>query len=113
MFENAFKDLGYRLKPVYFLMTAALLAVSAPAHAQSQTFRTYTCADGSQFAAAFYKYNPRYAHLQIDGKAVALKKRVSISGTRFSANGIVLRIDKNGVTTIRHGGRPVTVCSDS
>lgn len=80
------------------------------AQAQSDTFRLYQCADGSQFAAAFYKYNPRFAHLQIDGKAVALKKRIAVSGTRYSANGITLRIDKAGVTTLRHAKRPPTQC---
>ena len=91
----------------------AMVFAAPPAFAQSQTFRTYACADGSQFAAAFYKYNPRFAHLQIDGKAVALKKRISLSGTRFSNNGITLRISKEGVTTLTHAKRPTTACSSS
>ncbi len=93
------------------VLSAAMSA--SPASAQSETFRTYTCADGSQFAAAFYKYNPRFAHLQIDGKAIELKKRLSVSGARNSNNGITLRIDKAGVTTLKHANRPVTACSAS
>lgn len=100
------------------ILSAAALAASVSlgamqAQAQSQTFRTYSCADGSQFAAAFYKYNPRFAHVQLDGKSVALKKRISVGGTRFSNNGITLRISKAGVTTLTHAKRPATVCSQN
>jgi membrane-bound inhibitor of C-type lysozyme len=91
----------------------AIAFAASPASAQSQTFRTYSCADGSQFAAAFYKYDPRFAHLQIDGRAVSLKKRFSLSGARYTTNGITLRISKEGVTTLTHAKRPTTVCSST
>jgi membrane-bound inhibitor of C-type lysozyme len=88
-------------------MFAALLAGASPAAAQ--TFRTYVCADGSQFIVGFFQYDKR-AHLQIDGKAVALTKRIALSGSRYSGGGIVLNIAKVG-TTIKHGKRPASACS--
>jgi membrane-bound inhibitor of C-type lysozyme len=87
---------------------AALIAGATPAAAQ--TFRTYGCADGSQFIAAFYPSDPKRAHLQIDGKAVALTKRIALSGARYSGGGVVLNIRKTG-TTIKHGKRPASACS--
>jgi membrane-bound inhibitor of C-type lysozyme len=84
-----------------------LVAGASPAAAQ--TFRTYACADGSQFIVGFFQYDKR-AHLQIDGKAVTLTKRLALSGARYSGGGISLKITKAG-TTIKHGKRPATPCS--
>ena len=89
-------------------MFVALVTDASPAAAQ--TFRTYACADGSQFIAAFYPSDPKRAHLQIDGKAVALTRRLALSGSRYSGGGIALTITKAG-TTIKHGKRPASVCS--
>jgi membrane-bound inhibitor of C-type lysozyme len=91
------------------LALGAALAV-APVAAMAETFQTYVCADGSQFVAAFYPQDPRRAHLQIDGRAVALTKRVALSGSRYTGHGITLRISKAG-TSISRGKRPVTACS--
>ena len=88
---------------------AALAAQAAAAPAAAQTFRTYVCADGSQFIVGFFQYDKR-AHLQIDGKPVALSKRIALSGARYSGGGIVLKVGKAG-TTIKHGKRPVSACS--
>jgi membrane-bound inhibitor of C-type lysozyme len=85
----------------------ALLTGASPAAAQ--TFQSYACADGSRFIAAFYRSDKR-AHLQIDGKAVALKKRLALSGSRYSGGGIALNITRAGAT-IKHGKRPASVCS--
>jgi membrane-bound inhibitor of C-type lysozyme len=93
---------------ILLALGAALSA--APVAAMAETFQTYVCADGSQFVAAFYPQDARHAHLQIDGRAVALTKRVALSGTRFTGNGITLKISKAG-TTVRRGKRPVTACS--
>ena len=84
------------------------LANGAPP-AAAQTFRTYACADGTQFIVGFFQYDKR-AHLQIDGKAVALTKRMALSGSRYSGGGIVLKIGKAGAT-IKHGKRPASACS--
>lgn len=98
-------------RTVIFLVGAANLAalVAGASPAAAQTFRTYICADGSQFVAGFFQYDKR-AHLQIDGKAVALTKRIALSGSRYSGGGIVLNIGKAGAT-IKHGKRPASACS--
>ena len=87
--------------------TVALASGASPAAAQ--TFRSYACADGSQFIVGFFQYDKR-AHLQIDGKAVALTRRIALSGTRYGGGGIVLNIAKTGAT-IKHGKRPASACS--
>lgn len=76
--------------------------------AGAQTFQNYRCADGTQFIVGFYDYDKR-AFLQIDGKAVPLAKRPTLSGTRYSGAGITLRIGKTGIT-VQHLKRPVTAC---
>ena len=68
----------------------------------------YQCADGSQFALAFYEADT-HAHLQLNGKALTLPKRLSLSGARYSASGVTLKIDK-GITTLKHPREPVTTC---
>lgn len=92
---------------------AALYVVGAssgpsPAFAQA-TFQSYRCADGSQFIVGFYRYDKR-AHLQIDGKSVALTKRLALSGSSYSGAGVTLKITKAG-TTVRRARRPVTACA--
>ncbi len=76
--------------------------------ASAQTFQSYHCADGTRFILAFYQYDPR-AYLQIDGKAIALGKRPTLFGARYSGGGITLQIGKAG-TTVKHLRRPVTTC---
>ncbi len=78
--------------------------------ADAQTFRTYRCADGTQFIVGFYDDDKR-AFLQIDGEPVTLAKRLTVSGTRYSGAGITLTIGKTGTTTVRHLKRPVTACT--
>jgi len=87
-------------------LAANLASSSTPAFAQ--TFQNYRCADGSQFIVGFFPYDRR-AHLQIDGKAVTLGKRVALSGSRYSGGGVTLKVTKAGAT-IKHGKRPVTAC---
>jgi membrane-bound inhibitor of C-type lysozyme len=88
------------------LLIAGVGTGSSTAHAQ--TFDTYRCADGTRFIVGFYPYDSR-AHLQIDGRAVTLKKRLAISGARYSGGGVILAITK-ARTTIRHVKRPATAC---
>jgi membrane-bound inhibitor of C-type lysozyme len=88
-------------------MLGALVTGASPAGAQ--TFKTYACADGTQFIVGFFQYDKR-AHLQIDGKAVALSRRIALSGSRYSGGGIVLNITEAGAT-IKHGKRPASACS--
>jgi len=92
------------------LVGAAMLALASGASpAAAQTFKTYGCADGTQFIVGFFQYDKR-AHLQIDGKAVALTRRIALSGSRYSGGGVVLKVGKAG-TTIKHGKRPASACS--
>ena len=90
------------------LCVAGILAGS-PALAQATTFQSYYCADGSQFMVAFYAYDKR-AHLQLDGKAVALGKRLGLSGSNYSGAGTRLKITKAGAT-LKRTRRPVTACA--
>jgi membrane-bound inhibitor of C-type lysozyme len=89
---------------------AALVAgvTAGSAAAPAQTFQSYRCADGTQFIAGFFQYDSR-AHLQIDGRAVTLARRLTLSGARYSGGGVTLKIGKAGVT-LRHARRPVTAC---
>jgi membrane-bound inhibitor of C-type lysozyme len=90
---------------------AALLfagLVTGSSAALAQTFESYRCADGTRFIVGFYRYDSR-AYLQIDGRAVTLKKRLAFSGARYSGGGVTLVITRAG-TTVRHAKRPVTAC---
>jgi membrane-bound inhibitor of C-type lysozyme len=88
------------------LFAAGLAGSASPAGAQ--TFQNYRCADGTQFIVAFYEYDTR-AHMQIDGRAVTLGKRLALSGSRYSGGGVTLKIAKSG-TTLKHAKRPATAC---
>jgi membrane-bound inhibitor of C-type lysozyme len=88
------------------LFVAGMAAGSSSASAQ--TFQSYRCADGTQFIVGFFEYDRR-AHLQIDGRAVTLGKRLALSGSRYTGGGVTLKITKAG-TTIKHAKRPVTAC---
>ena len=87
---------------------AAVAAIPSAASAQS-SFRNYRCADGSQFMVGFFQYDKR-AHLQLDGKALTLPKRVSLTGARYQAKGVTLLITKAGVVTLKHARRKTTTC---
>lgn len=69
----------------------------------AQTFRTYRCHDGSEFIVALFEGDKR-AHLQLDGKAVTLPKRISFSGSRYAKGDIMLRITETA-TTLKRGKR--------
>src|SRR5262249_15773565 len=97
------------------IFAAGLFAVAATipsAVSAQQQFRNYSCADGTQFMAGFFQYDSR-AHLQLDGKAVTLTKRVALSGSRYQGKGVTLRITKAGVTTLKHAKRPATTCEQT
>jgi membrane-bound inhibitor of C-type lysozyme len=81
---------------------------TASSVALAQTFQSYSCADGTQFIAGFFE-NDNRAYLQIDGRAVTLGRRLSLSGSRYSGGGVTLKITKAG-TTVKHARRPTTSC---
>ena len=94
------------------VFSAALLAATlgSPAvRAQTTTFQNYRCADGTQFVVGFFQYDSS-AHLQLDGHAVRLGKRLALSGSRYAGSGVTLKITKAGLTTLKNIKRPVTVC---
>ena len=83
------------------------VVLAAPAAAVGD-ITLYQCADGAQFALAFYDADT-HAYIQINGKSVALPKRLSLSGARYSASGITLRINKD-VTTLKRPREALTTC---
>jgi membrane-bound inhibitor of C-type lysozyme len=90
-----------RLQLVTLLSAAGIMIGDPPLLAQ--TFLTYRCSDGSEFVVGLFK-GDRFAHLQLDGKAVALPRRLSISGARYTNGRITLRITNKG-TTLKRGNR--------
>jgi membrane-bound inhibitor of C-type lysozyme len=90
-------------------LTAAAAALApAAASAQTTTFQTYRCGDGTEFIVGFFQYDKR-AHMQVDGKSVTLQKRVALTGSRYSGGGVTLRVTKSA-TTLKVGKRAVTAC---
>jgi membrane-bound inhibitor of C-type lysozyme len=95
-----------RKHSIFGAVVVVVAVVSSPALAQ--TFRSYHCADGTQFLVGFFQNDSR-AFLQIDGRAVTLPRRLTLSGSRYSGGGVTLKITKIG-TTVRHAKRPTTAC---
>jgi membrane-bound lysozyme inhibitor of c-type lysozyme MliC len=88
-------------------VVAATTGLIMPANAQS--FQTYRCVDGTQFILGFYPHDPD-AYLQIDGNPVTLRKRVALSGERYSGRGVTVRFLKSGGISVKHARRKVTAC---
>ena len=99
-----------RHKTILLGITLLSIAICNVPQADAQTFRTYRCADGTQFIVGFYDLDKR-AFLQIDGQPVTLARRLSVSGARYAGAGVTLRIPKSGPPTVKHLRRPVTVCA--
>ncbi len=97
-------------KEIAYLAAALLVTtVSSASTAVAQaSFQTYRCADGTEFIVGFFQYDKR-AHMQVDGKAVTLQKRLALGGARYSGGGVLLRTQKSG-TTLKVGKRNVTAC---
>jgi membrane-bound inhibitor of C-type lysozyme len=66
------------------LAVAGIFAGSSQVSAQ--TFNSYRCIDGTRFIVGFYPYDSR-AYLQLDGRAVTLRKRLTLSGARYAGGG--------------------------
>ena len=90
------------------------LAAGGVTAAAAQTLLTFHCGDGTEFGAALYQGS---AYVQLDGKAMTLPRRLSLSGTRYSAGDITLRVKGNSATLTRgrylSRGRRSTECSSS
>jgi membrane-bound inhibitor of C-type lysozyme len=87
---------------IVLLGGAAAIGIGQPP-VVAQSFLTYSCLDGSEFVVVFFA-GDRSVHLQLDGKAVSLPRRLSLSGTRYAKGDIALRITKS-VTTLTRGRR--------
>jgi membrane-bound inhibitor of C-type lysozyme len=96
-------------RKVIIILGAAVLAIGA-LPARAQTFPSYSCADGTKFIVGFYPYDKR-AHIQLDGRAVTLAKRLALSGARYTRGDVTLKVAKDGSATLKHARRPVTACS--
>jgi membrane-bound inhibitor of C-type lysozyme len=96
-------------RAVWSALMLGMLAALPPAGAQTTTFQSYRCADSTNFIVAFYPHDPS-AYLQIDGGSMILRKRLSLSGVRYSAAGVTLRYAKDGAISVKRSRRPETVC---
>jgi len=65
-------------------------------------------APNSEFVLAFYE-GDRRAHVQLDGKALALSRRPSFSGPRYGRGDVTLTIGKTALTLKR--GKRTTTCA--
>ena len=92
----------------HIVLTLALLAAGAMP-AQAQTYHHYECKDGASFEVAFYP-ETKAAFLQFDGKSMQLPKRFSLTTQRFSKNGVVFRMKKDGQATIKRVGKTSVDC---
>jgi membrane-bound inhibitor of C-type lysozyme len=81
----------------------------SPLSAQTTTFQNYHCTDDTQFIVAFYPHDPS-AYLQIDGGSVILRKRIALTGARYSGAGVTLKYSKAGAITVKRPRRPQTAC---
>jgi membrane-bound inhibitor of C-type lysozyme len=97
-----------RKRSIFGAALCVAAAATGASPASAQTFQSYRCVDGSQFIVGFFDYDSR-AHLQVDGRAVTLAKRLTLSGSRYSGSGVTLNIGKTGIT-LKHAKRPMTAC---
>lgn len=102
--------MNYRTITIFGAALFAVWVAVTPSRASAQTsFQNYRCADGTQFIVGFFQYDSR-AHLQLDGRAVTLAKRLTLSGARYTGSGVTLKMTKAGATTLKQTKRPVTTC---
>ena len=104
--------MNHRRSTIFGALCGVAMAAAPPAAFAQSSFRNYRCADGAQFMVGFFQYDSR-AHLQLDGKALTLPKRVALSGSRYQAKGVTLRITKAGITTLKRARRPATTCEQT
>jgi membrane-bound inhibitor of C-type lysozyme len=110
---NKRKIAGHIASHIGSLGAALFLGTVASSAALAQTtFKTYRCADGTEFIVGFFLPDSR-AHLQLDGKPVTLAKRLALSGARYAGGGVTLKIAKGGLATLKLAKRPVTTCEET
>ena len=77
-----------------------MLAGSSRGGPRRRRSRTIAAPTARSSSSGFFQYDNR-AHLQLDGKAVTLEKRLALSGSRYSGGGVTLRITKAAATTLK------------
>jgi membrane-bound inhibitor of C-type lysozyme len=87
------------MRPIGITMAAALAGAAIASLARGQDFQTFHCADGTEFVTAFYA-GTRSAYVQLDGKALTLPRRISVTRPRYAAGNITLWM-KDGRATLR------------
>lgn len=87
-------------------LVLTLMLCAGPAFAQ--TFVSYGCVDGSHVSVAFFKGDNRI-RMQLDGKALALPKRVALSGARYAKSGVSFWI-KGQDATLKRPKKKATLC---
>ena len=94
------------------LLAAAAVATLAHGSASAQKFVNYSCRDGSQFGAAFFRDTP-IAYVQLDGKSLALPRRFSpLRGTRYAKSGVTLVV-QGEAASLRRAGRSTQCVLDA
>ena len=92
----------------FVVLAGGILAATG---AKAQMFQNYHCADGTQFIVAFYEYDKR-AFMQIDGGAIPLAKRLTLSGARYSGVAPFVSMlpstTGNGYLMLRADGRVIS-----
>jgi membrane-bound inhibitor of C-type lysozyme len=88
--------------------TVLLLSLFAASAQAQSTFVSYTCADGANVSAAFFKGDNRM-RMQLDGKSYALPQRLSASGARYAKSGVSFWI-KGQEATLKRPKAPATLC---
>jgi membrane-bound inhibitor of C-type lysozyme len=91
------------------MAVAGTLAGLGPVLAQTTAVHVYRCVDGTNFIVGYFPYDKR-AYVQIDGGEVTLRKRLSLSGTRYAGSGVTLLIAKSGAVLVKHARKSVTAC---
>jgi membrane-bound inhibitor of C-type lysozyme len=84
------------------LLSATVVALSAPARAQS--YRHYECEGGAHFELALFP-DTKSVFLQLDGKSIRLPQFVSVTGTRYRKDGITVWVNGERATLRRAGKR--------
>jgi membrane-bound inhibitor of C-type lysozyme len=89
------------------IIAVALLSASG---ASAQTFANYRCADGTVMPVIFQGDR---ANVQLDGKALRLRRKVlSISGARYSANGVTLTVGRKSISLKRKGEKRIACTAE-
>lgn len=95
----------------YKLGLLAVICTGLASPASAQKFFNYSCADGSQFAAAFVPRS-KSAYLQLDGKSLTLPRRISASGARYKKSGVTFWI-KGNEAQLKRPKKKWTTCKTS